>query len=75
VSFLARIRFRSKRPVPQYPPLDEEWAAGLPWSAQEILEALEWKTTDTGADLEARAARLRATRRRPEQDARSGRTT
>jgi hypothetical protein len=75
VSFLDRIRFRSKRPVPQYPPLDEEWAAGLPCSAQEILDALEWRATDTGAELEARAARLRAAlRREPPRDARSGRT-
>jgi hypothetical protein len=75
VSFLDRIRFRSKPPVPQHPPLDEDWADGLPWSAQEILEALQWWSTDTGADLEARAARLRATRRRgPRHDARSGKT-
>jgi hypothetical protein len=76
VSFLDRIPFRSKRPAPQCPPLDDAWAAGLPWSAEEILTALEWRwNTDTGADLEARAARLRATRRRgPAHDAPSGKT-
>ena len=74
--FLHRIRLRSKPPVPPYPPLDDDWAAGLPWSAEEILAALEWRwNIDTGADLEARAARLRATRRRrPAQDTPSGKS-
>ena len=38
---------------------DDRWADGLPWTAREILEALEWSATDSGKDLEERAARLR----------------
>jgi len=59
VSLLDLIPFRSK-PAPARPPLDEEWARGLPWSAEEILDALEWTSADPGADLEARGAAIRA---------------
>ena len=71
MSLLDLIPFRSRKPAQWSPPLDDAWATEMPWSAEEILDALEWTSADTGADLEARGAAIRTdaiARRRARRD-------